>query len=116
MIKDSDKEVALERILGLQPDDGAFVRRTDGKWTYSIVKKMDSDFIQFIVNPNGSTKDYKQKYWVSHVRVLNKDKSSSSSGDKKEKDKERSSKKEKKEKKEKKSSSKSSRFNTTNVR
>eukprot|EP00986_Skeletonema_menzelii_P014629 scaffold9847_cov74-Skeletonema_menzelii.AAC.1 len=94
----------MKRIAALQPEDGAFIRRTDGKWTYATVKKMESDSIQFIVNPNGSSKDYKKKYWVSHVRVLNnakeKKRSSSSTKDKDEK---------RREKKDKKSSSSGSR-------
>lgn len=69
MIKDSDKDVALMRIASLQPDDAAFIRRTNGTWTFSRVKKVTQDSIYFIVNPSGSTKSYKAKYWHSHVRT-----------------------------------------------
>mmetsp|Transcript_34166 Transcript_34166/g.69807 ORF Transcript_34166/g.69807 Transcript_34166/m.69807 type:complete len:184 (+) Transcript_34166:679-1230(+) len=119
MIKDDDKDVALKRIAALQPDDGAFIRRTDGKWTYATVKKMESDSILFIVNPNGSSKDYKKKYWVSHVRVLNKEKEkkrSSSSAKDKDDEHRLSKKREKKEKKSSSSSGRSSRFNTSSAR
>eukprot|EP00581_Thalassiosira_minuscula_P017691 CAMPEP_0183719160 /NCGR_PEP_ID=MMETSP0737-20130205/12223_1 /TAXON_ID=385413 /ORGANISM="Thalassiosira miniscula, Strain CCMP1093" /LENGTH=1228 /DNA_ID=CAMNT_0025948867 /DNA_START=204 /DNA_END=3890 /DNA_ORIENTATION=- len=70
MIKDDDKDVALMRIASLQPDDGAFIRRTTGKWTYAKVKNVASDSIVFIVNANGSSKAYNVKYWVSHIRTL----------------------------------------------
>jgi hypothetical protein len=69
MIKDKDKDVALMRIASLQPDDAAFIRRTDGTWTFSRVKKVTSDTIYFIVNSSGSTKSYNAKYWHSHVRT-----------------------------------------------
>lgn len=70
MIKDDDKDVALMRIASLQPEDGAFIRRTTGKWTYAKVKNVASDSIAFIVNANGSSKAYNVKYWVSHIRTL----------------------------------------------
>merc|ERR1719428_207398 len=35
MIREEDKDVALMRIASLRPDDGAFIRRTTGKWTYA---------------------------------------------------------------------------------
>jgi len=70
MIKDKDKEVALMRIASLQAEDGAFIRRTTGKWTYAKVKNVASDSIVFIVNTNGSSKAYNVKYWVSHIRTL----------------------------------------------
>jgi hypothetical protein len=69
MIKDKDKYIALMRIASLQPDDAAFIRRTDGTWTFSRVKKVTSDTIYFIVNSSGSTKIYNAKYWHSHVRT-----------------------------------------------
>jgi len=69
MIKDDDKDVALMRIASLQPDDGAFIRRTTGKWTFARVLKPGSDCITFVVDTKGCTKGYKVKYWVSHIRT-----------------------------------------------
>merc|ERR1712194_877309 len=69
MIKDDDKDVGLIRIASLQPKDGAFIRRTTGKWTYAQVTKVGTDSITFMVNPKGCTKGYKVKYWVSHIRT-----------------------------------------------
>eukprot|EP01082_Thalassiosira_pseudonana_P015008 g13168.t1 g13168 contig8:72768-73771(-) len=50
--------------------DEAFIRRTNGSWTFSKVKKITPDTIVFVVNENGSTKAYNAKYWPSHVRTL----------------------------------------------
>jgi len=70
MVKDKDKEVARMRISSLKAEDGAFIRRTTGKWTYAKVKNVASDSIVFVVNTNGSSKAYNVKYWVSHIRTL----------------------------------------------
>ena len=73
MIKDDNKETALMRIASLRSGDGAFIRRTEGNWTYATVKSVEKDAILFIVHANGSTKAYKTKYWVTHVRTLRTD-------------------------------------------
>lgn len=70
MVKDDNKETALMRIAGLRSGDGAFIRRTEGNWTFATVKSVEKDAILFIVHVNGSTKAYKTKYWVTHVRTL----------------------------------------------
>lgn len=69
MIKDKDKDAAIERISQLKKGDAAFIRRTDGAWTFSRLKKISKDVAHFVVNPAGSTKSYKAKYWHSHIRV-----------------------------------------------
>jgi len=69
MMKDNDKDVALMRIASLQPKDNAFIRRTDGSWSYAEVKKITPDTIVFFASSKGATKAYIRKYWVSHIRV-----------------------------------------------
>jgi hypothetical protein len=71
MIKDTNKEAAISRISKLQTGDAAFIRRTDGTWTFSRVKKIstEKDTAYFVVNSSGSTKSYKVKYWHSHIRT-----------------------------------------------
>lgn len=71
MIKEKDREVVVAQILKLQKGDPAFIRRTDGAWTFARVKTIDSgkDTAYFFVNPSGSTKSYKSKYWHSHIRI-----------------------------------------------
>ncbi|EJK72258.1 hypothetical protein THAOC_06223 [Thalassiosira oceanica] len=70
-----DKDEALKMIDHLQFGDGAFIRRSDGKWTYAVVKSFEDtqegrNAIRFIVNDRNSSKSYAKKYWESHVRPL----------------------------------------------
>jgi hypothetical protein len=69
MIKDEDKNAAVARISELQKGDAAFIRRTDGTWTFSRVRKITKGSAYFVVNPSGSSKSYKAKYWHSHIRA-----------------------------------------------
>ena len=69
MIKDDDKSAAVKRIASLQSGDSAFIRRTTGNWTFAKVKNVSPDSILFIVDEKGASKDYKKKYWGSHVRA-----------------------------------------------
>jgi hypothetical protein len=69
MIKDEDKTAAIARISKLQKGNAAFIRRSDGTWTFSRLKKLSKDTAYFVVNPSGSTKSYKAKYWYSHIRA-----------------------------------------------
>ncbi|KAL3786243.1 hypothetical protein ACHAWO_009519 [Cyclotella atomus] len=50
--------------------DAAFVRRSDGSWTYAIMADRTHDAIRFVVNEKGSTKSYPQKLWGSSVRRI----------------------------------------------
>jgi len=52
-----------------------FIRRSDGKWTYAVVKSFEDtqegrNAIRFTVNDRNSSKSYAKKYWESHVRPL----------------------------------------------
>ena len=52
-----------------------FIRRSDGKWTYAVVKSMEEtqagrSAIRFTVNKKNSSKSYGKKYWGTHVRPL----------------------------------------------
>ena len=69
MIKDDDKAVAVKRISRLKSGDSAFIRRTTGNWTFAMVKSVSPESILFIVDEKGASKDYKKKYWGSHVRA-----------------------------------------------
>jgi hypothetical protein len=52
--------------------DAAFVRRSDGSWTYAIVAdwSRQEDSIRFVVNDRGSTKSYPMNTWSSSVRRI----------------------------------------------
>jgi hypothetical protein len=52
-----------------------FIRRSDGKWTYAVVKSLEEtaegkSAIRFTVNDENSSKSYSKKYWRTHVRPL----------------------------------------------
>ncbi|KAL9185129.1 hypothetical protein ACHAXT_002906 [Thalassiosira profunda] len=70
-----DKEVANVIIQQLKFGDGAFIRRSDGNWTYAKVKSFEEtsegkSSIRFIVNDRNSSKSYAKKYWGTHVRPV----------------------------------------------
>ena len=71
----TDKEEATKIIEQLTYGDGAFIRRSDGKWSYAVVKSMEEtqegrSAIRFTVNSKNSSKSYGKKYWGTHVRPL----------------------------------------------
>jgi hypothetical protein len=52
-----------------------FIKRSDGKWTYAVVKSFEEtaqgkSAIRFTVNDGNSSKSYHKKYWGTHVRPL----------------------------------------------
>eukprot|EP00578_Thalassiosira_sp_NH16_P004948 CAMPEP_0181139772 /NCGR_PEP_ID=MMETSP1071-20121207/34959_1 /TAXON_ID=35127 /ORGANISM="Thalassiosira sp., Strain NH16" /LENGTH=833 /DNA_ID=CAMNT_0023226699 /DNA_START=109 /DNA_END=2610 /DNA_ORIENTATION=- len=50
--------------------DAAFVKRSDGRWTYALVADGNSDEIRFVVNVRGSTKSFPKSTWKSSVRRI----------------------------------------------
>lgn len=70
----TDASEALEKIAELKVDDGAFIRRSDGKWTFATVKVLEENeggpAIRFSVNERKSSKSYNKKYWGSHIRPM----------------------------------------------
>ncbi|KAL3805945.1 hypothetical protein HJC23_007906 [Cyclotella cryptica] len=63
-----------ELVPKLKVDDGAFIRRSDGKWTYAVVKILETNdgkrAIRFTVNERNSSKSYVEKYWFTHIRPM----------------------------------------------
>jgi hypothetical protein len=71
----TDKDAAIAIIEKLTFGEGAFIRRSDGNWTYAEVKSFEEtpegrSSIRFIVNERNSSKSYAKKYWKSHIRPL----------------------------------------------
>jgi hypothetical protein len=60
-------ESAINQLCHL---DAAFVRRSDGSWTYAIMADRTDDAIRFVVNDKGSTKSYPKHLWKSSVRRI----------------------------------------------
>jgi len=67
----SQRKVNISLAIGqLRHLDAAFVRRSDGQWTYSLVADGDSTQIRFVVNARGSTKSFPQSLWESCIRRI----------------------------------------------
>lgn len=52
-----------------------FIRRSNGKWTYAVVKSLEEteegkSAIRFTVDDRHASKSYAKKYWGTHVRPL----------------------------------------------
>jgi len=75
MIIESKKATAAA-VAEIRSGDGAFVRRSDGSWTYAVVKDRtyggDSPTIRFKVNVRGSTKAFPTSQWGTYVRRIRK--------------------------------------------
>ena len=72
MVIDGKKETAAAVAL-LRVSDGAFVRRSDGNWTYAVVKQRiegSNASIKFKVNSRGSTKSFPMSQWGSYIRRI----------------------------------------------
>eukprot|EP00804_Cyclotella_cryptica_P006012 CCRYP_000259-RA/>CCRYP_000259-RA protein AED:0.18 eAED:0.18 QI:0/-1/0/1/-1/1/1/0/206 len=63
-----------ELVPKLKVDDGAFIRRSDGTWTYAVVKILETNdgkrAVRFTVNGRNSSKSYVEKYWFTHIRPM----------------------------------------------
>jgi len=62
-----DIDLAIGQLRHL---DAAFVRRSDGQWTYALVADGDPTQIRFVVNHQGSTKSFPRSLWKSCVRRI----------------------------------------------
>ena len=52
--------------------DFAFIRRSNGSWTYAIVADFPTpSSIRFVTDTKGSTKTLKKEHWVKSVRLVN---------------------------------------------
>jgi len=72
MIQDDEKIEELVPMLDV--GDGAFIRRSDGKWTFALVRLLENNdgirAIRFTVNDKNSSKSYAEKYWSTHIRPM----------------------------------------------
>ncbi|KAL3805927.1 hypothetical protein HJC23_007888 [Cyclotella cryptica] len=66
----SAKELIVQAIGQLSHLDAAFVRRSDGSWTYALVADGNENEIRFVVNDRGSTKSFPKSLWGSSVRRI----------------------------------------------
>ena len=70
-VKDTLAQKMVTQAIGqLCHLDAAFVRRSDGSWTYALVADGDENEIRFVVSDKGSTKKYPKNLWESSVRRI----------------------------------------------
>jgi hypothetical protein len=77
MIIDTKKTTTAAAVGKLRANEAAFIRRSDGSWTYAIVKDRSFDggsssspLIRFQVNVRGCTKDFPESQWGTHVHCI----------------------------------------------
>ena len=67
--------LALRNAFALKALDFAFILRSNGEWTYSIVADRpvseDGPVIRFVMDGKGSTKTIRKKYWAKGIRCVN---------------------------------------------
>ena len=77
MIIESNPSKAFQSIDSLKIHDFAWVKRSCGTWVYAIVAVVKSDqddskkSIKFVLDKKGSSKTFKSKYWINHIRLVN---------------------------------------------
>ena len=72
MTIDSKKATAAA-VGAIRANDAAFVRRSDGSWTYATVENRSygaSLSIIFRVSAQGSTKEFPMSQWGTHIRPI----------------------------------------------
>lgn len=76
MVIEDCPQAALEKVSQLRQYDFAFIKRTDGSWTYAILAHRhkppneDDECMMFVMTEAGSTKIIKKKLWGNFVRCV----------------------------------------------
>jgi hypothetical protein len=75
MIIQDDPQEAFSQVSRLKQHDFAFIKRTDGLWTYAIlahryVDDEGEECMMFVMHQIGSTKTITKRKWVSFVRLV----------------------------------------------
>lgn len=63
-------DIVPQAIGELHHLDAAWVRRSDGRWTYALVADGCDKEIRFVVNEKGATKSFPRTLWRSSVRRI----------------------------------------------
>ena len=65
------RDYHVENILRLEAFDNAFVRRSGGRWTYSVVSEVNENRMRFVLDRKGSKKKIERDALLHNVRRLN---------------------------------------------
>eukprot|EP00986_Skeletonema_menzelii_P008780 scaffold3803_cov151-Skeletonema_menzelii.AAC.7 len=66
----SNQSNVTASVMELQHLDAAFIRRSDGRWTYALVADGDDKGIRFVLNQQGATKILTKEKWKKNVRRI----------------------------------------------
>eukprot|EP00984_Skeletonema_dohrnii_P019430 scaffold9282_cov76-Skeletonema_dohrnii-CCMP3373.AAC.1 len=66
----SDEAPTIAQISQLQISDHAFIKRSNGDWTYSTVLDIEKDSITFSVDDFGNGKTITKHRWLSSIRLV----------------------------------------------
>ena len=69
----SDELPSIEKISKLQVADRAFIKRSNGEWTFSTVLDVTNDSITFSVDNFGNGKTITRHRWTSSIRLLKRE-------------------------------------------
>mmetsp|Transcript_9783 Transcript_9783/g.20301 ORF Transcript_9783/g.20301 Transcript_9783/m.20301 type:complete len:310 (-) Transcript_9783:100-1029(-) len=80
MVFEADKANAFKAISSMKEHDFAFIRRSDGQWTYSIlayrsfetIRNNTEECMTFVTSDFGATKMVKKSQWVTSIRLVSK--------------------------------------------
>jgi hypothetical protein len=80
MIIPDDTQAAFNQVSRLKLHNFAFIKRTDGSWTYALLahRYFDADeeeCMMFVLQEDGSKKTIKKRQWASFVRAVANEKS-----------------------------------------
>lgn len=72
MIIENCPQAAMEKVSQLKNYDFAFIKRSDGSWTYAILafRSEEEECMMFVMNEGGSTKVIKKNQWAKWVRCV----------------------------------------------
>ena len=68
MVIETSTKAAIRSVSSLQMHDFAWVRRSDGSFTYAILAYRTDDKLTFLTCDASSTKSISRKYWGTHIR------------------------------------------------
>lgn len=68
MIVEATQGRTTDAVVSLRKHDFAWVKRSDGSYTYSIIADKTEDHIVFLIDSKGSTKKVSRKHWSELVR------------------------------------------------
>eukprot|EP00956_Cyclotella_meneghiniana_P039665 scaffold176605_cov60-Cyclotella_meneghiniana.AAC.1 len=73
MIDSSPHEI---KVTELEKHDFAFVKRSDGSWSYAILahrhrsRNEENEYMMFVLNYVGATKTFKKRQWAKGIRCV----------------------------------------------